>query len=151
MMLVALAIAMGLPPVNTWDMGGGRSWMNPPKLGSECIYSLSCSDKRRKKLWHDFLNETAKSMAVIETAPKGGDPVAMRVLGLMLIGGVGVVHDEGAAIGWFYEAAIRGDAPSMYVLGRAFQDGVGVAPDPKLSAFWLQRAAQHGFTVEQKP
>jgi len=151
-LIVAAALALAAAPTDTWNMGGGRSWMNPPRLPGDCgPYQYPCTPSDGQAFWDHFRKETAKSLAVLETAAKRGDSVSMRLLGYVLIGGVGVEHDEGAAMGWFYEAALRGDAPSMFMLGRGFADGVGVAPDPKLADFWLKRAAEHGFVVEVRP
>jgi TPR repeat protein len=70
----------------------------------------------------------------------------MAQAGYMLLNGIMGPKDEVAAMGWFYEAAIRGHPKAMYALGCAFRDGVGVARDTKLSKYWLNRAAAAHYT-----
>jgi TPR repeat protein len=66
----------------------------------------------------------------------------MRSIGLILLRGEGDVRaDPAAAMGWFYEAALRGDALSMRALADGFEQGVGVGRDPALASFWRERAA----------
>ena len=74
-----------------------------------------------------------------------GDVRAMREYGLRLWQGRGLKRDREAALGWFYEAALRNDAPSMFILGRAFARGEGVGRDLKLADYWTARAFEHGY------
>jgi TPR repeat protein len=77
-----------------------------------------------------------------------GDARAMREYGLLLWQGRQVKRDREAALGWFYEAALRNDAPSMFMLGRAFERGEGVGRDLKLADYWVNRAIDYGFKIE---
>lgn len=84
-------------------------------------------------------------IAWFRQAARRGSTPAMRSLGLIYLRGAdGVRADPAAAMGWFYEAALRDDAQSMYALSRAFEEGVGVEPDAPLARYWLERAAAGG-------
>ena len=145
-MIFTLALLAGMQAAvpDNWQFGGGRSWMNPPALG--CRHDLpGC----REELLKSFQKHTAEGMLNLEAAAKRGNVPAMRLMGHMLLGGVGVEHDPAAAMGWFYEAALRGDRESMLMLGDAFGRGVGVTPDPQLAAFWLDRANRQSLPEER--
>ena len=79
---------------------------------------------------------------------KSGDVRAMRDYGLRLWQGRDVKRDREAALGWFYEAALRNDAPSMFMLGRAFERGDGVGRDLKLADYWTSRAFDNGYRID---
>lgn len=82
------------------------------------------------------------SLAWFQRGARQGSVPSMRSIGLILLRGEGGVQaDPAAAMGWFYEAALRGDALSMRALADGFERGVGVAPDPALASFWRDRAA----------
>lgn len=132
MILAVAAVAMAAQAPNTWQMGGGRTWMSPP-TPQACPRKYPCSPA-------DFRVAMAKGKAMLEAMARGGDVWAMRGLGHMLLNSVGADHDPAGAMGWFYEAAVRGDRESMQMLAIGFRDGLGVDADPKLSKFWLDRS-----------
>jgi TPR repeat protein len=81
------------------------------------------------------------SVAILtKAAREDRDPEAMRAVGVMLASGELLAKDPEAAIGWFYEAALRGDRPAMRLLANAFRTGTGVATDAKLADYWAKRA-----------
>jgi TPR repeat protein len=83
-----------------------------------------------------------QSLAWFQRGARQGSVPSMRSIGLILIRGEGnVPADPAAAMGWFYEAALRGDALSMRALADGFEQGVGVARDPALASYWRERAA----------
>jgi TPR repeat protein len=140
-MLTLAVLLATAAPTDTWHMGGGRAWMTPPKLGKErkeeelFQWFQQCGTKCRDEV-------AAREAARIQERARKGDVRAMRVTGFMLLNGFMLSQDQPAAVGWFYEAAIRNDPVSMFVLGCAFQYGVGVPADQKLATFWRQRAAE---------
>lgn len=85
----------------------------------------------------------------LQKLAKSGDARAMRDYGLLLWQGRQVKRDREAALGWFYEAALRNDAPSMFMLGRAFERGQGVGRDLKLADYWVNRAIDYGFKIKE--
>ena len=85
----------------------------------------------------------------LELQAREGKVKAMRDYGLALWKGEGVHRDREAAVGWFYEAALRNDAASMFILGRAFERGEGVGKDLKLADYWTTRAVEYGYKIEE--
>jgi len=85
----------------------------------------------------------------LERQAREGKVKAMRDYGLALWKGEGVHRDREAAVGWFYEAALRNDAASMFILGRAFERGEGVGKDLKLADYWTTRAVEYGYKIEE--
>ncbi|HTU10288.1 MAG TPA: hypothetical protein VMG08_05250 [Allosphingosinicella sp.] len=91
-----------------------------------------------------------QSLAWFQHGAREGSVPAMRSIGLILLRGEGDVDaDATAAMGWFYEAALRGDGLAMRALADGFQHGVGVAPDARLASYWRERAAT--ARVAQEP
>jgi TPR repeat protein len=83
-----------------------------------------------------------QSLAWFQRGARQGSVPSMRSIGLILLRGEGnVAADPEAAMGWFYEAALRGDSISMRALAEGFERGLGVAPDPQLASYWRERAA----------
>ena len=144
MLILAATLAIAAPPLDTWQMGGGRAWITPPKLGRDRELQDALDSVGPRTTVKEEWEKVAKEVARIQSRAQGGDVTAMRSIGFMLLNGIWVRRDQDAAQGWFYEAALRGDATSMYVLGCGFRLGVGVSPDPKLSQFWLAKAARAG-------
>ena len=131
-----MAAAMTLAQPTALDPMRWRHWTGRP----ECIADVEgCDEYFDKRIMR-------AQVARIEASARQGDVLSMRAFGMLLWRGQWVPKDRGAALGWFYESAIRNDPLSMHMLGRAFQRGEGVAPDPKLAAFWLKRAADRGYT-----
>jgi TPR repeat protein len=135
-----LAIQSNAP--NTWEMGGGRTWMNPPT--ANCQFKIP---KCRPDLGANFHLLVIDSTVFVEAAAKRGYVPAMRQMGYMLFDGNKMQPDQEAAAGWFYEAAIRGDHASMIMLSHAFYNGIGVELDQKLADYWLKRAAGEDIEV----
>ena len=139
MLSVALLLAVA-GPTDTWGMGGGRSWMNPPKMSGDYSrfwgYTRPSAKAQREAELAEF--------AMIQEKARKGDVTSMRVVGYLKLSGLVDYSDPEGAIGWFYEAAIRGDTRSMYVLGCAFEYGVGVSVDPNLARYWHGRAEAFG-------
>jgi TPR repeat protein len=126
---------------------GGRTWLLPAKL-PRCMpsgYCFSLKDLRETKRSREAERLEGQR---IQADARRGDVRAMAQMGFMLLNGIMMPKDEAAAMGWFYEAAIRGEVVSMFALGCAFRDGVGVAADPKISRFWLGRARASGYTTQ---
>jgi TPR repeat protein len=109
-------------------------------------YSGCRSRAYRCGLWALQNRGPREGLPLLRRAARLGSAPAMRVIGHVLLrGGAGVRPDPAAAMGWFYEAALRDDGESMYALALAFDEGVGVGRDPALSRFWLRRAADRGY------
>jgi len=95
--MIVLSVALALAaPIAQWVPGGGQAWIN--ESGHEAANAIR-------------LRRLASS----------GDVLAMRDYGLLLWKGQDVHRDRTAALGWFYEAALRNDPVSMFILGRAFE------------------------------
>jgi TPR repeat protein len=122
MILGLLAFALAAQPSN-WEPGGKTGWTQ------------------------EGISAQADATRLHRLA-KAGDARAMREYGLLLWQGRQVKRDREAALGWFYEAALRNDAPSMFMLGRAFERGEGVGRDLKLADYWVNRAIDYGFKIE---
>jgi TPR repeat protein len=126
-MFVLLA-ALALAPDQTttqWAPGGDRAWT--------------------EQSGHD-----QRAAIQLQKLATSGDVVAMRDYGLLLWKGQTLHRDREAAVGWFYEAALRNDPVSMYILGRAFERGEGVGKDLKLADYWTARAFQAGFNDDKR-
>ena len=84
-----------------------------------------------------------RSLAWFQLGARRGSVPSMRAIGMILLRGEGdVPADPAAAMGWFYEAALRGDGLSMRALAGGFDQGIGVGRDPALASFWRERAAR---------
>ena len=119
--MIVLSAALALAaPIAQWVPGGGQAWID--ESGHEAANAIR-------------LRRLASS----------GDVLAMRDYGLLLWKGQDVHRDRTAALGWFYEAALRKDPVSMYILGRAFDRGEGVGRDLKLADYWTSRAFENGY------
>jgi len=119
--MIVLSVALALAaPIAQWVPGGGQAWIN--ESGHEAANAIR-------------LRRLASS----------GDVLAMRDYGLLLWKGQDVHRDRTAALGWFYEAALRNDPVSMFILGRAFERGEGVGRDLKLADYWTARAFENGY------
>ena len=83
-----------------------------------------------------------QGLAWFQYGARQGSVPSMRSIGLILLRGeANAPADPAAAMGWFYEAALRGDRLSMRALADGFEQGIGVARDPALAAYWRERAA----------
>ena len=118
-LFAALALAPA-QPIAQWAPGGQQAWT--------------------AEAGHGY--GTAIQLQRLATS---GDVLAMRDYGLMLWKGQALHRDREAALGWFYEAALRNDPVSMYILGRAFERGEGVGKDLKLADYWTARAFENGY------
>ena len=98
-----------------------------------------------QQAWIDEAGHEHAIAARLHRLAKSGDVLAMRDYGLLLWKGQNVHRDRTAALGWFYEAALRKDPVSMYILGRAFERGEGVGRDLKLADYWTARAFENGY------
>ena len=103
-----------------------------------------------QQAWIDQAGHEQRTAVQLQRLAASGDVVAMRDYGLLLWKGQSVHRDREAALGWFYEAALRNDPVSMYILGRAFERGEGVGKDLKLADYWTARAFKAGFKDEQR-
>lgn len=119
----------------------GGSWMGSDPRPRNCrTHEYECGVQA-----YNYQGPRSAAAWFQRGARRGSAP-AMRSIGLILLrGDEGVRADPAAALGWFYEAALRGDSMSMYALSRAFEDGVGVERDPAIARFWLERAAARGY------
>ena len=124
LLVAALALAPA-QPIAQWAPGGQQAWID--EAGHE--------------------HATANQLQRLATR---GDVLAMRDYGLLLWKGQGLHRDREAALGWFYEAALRNDPVSMYLLGRAFERGEGVGKDLKLADYWTARAFENGFKSDSR-
>jgi TPR repeat protein len=83
-----------------------------------------------------------QGLAWFQYGAQRGSVPSMRSIGLILLRGeANAPADPAAAMGWFYEAALRGDRLSMQALADGFEQGVGVERDPALASYWRDRAA----------
>lgn len=91
-----------------------------------------------------------RSLSWFQLGARHGSVPSMRTIGMILLRGEGDVRaDPAAAMGWFYEAALRGDGLSMRALADGFEQGVGVDRDPALARYWRDRA--DGTPMAQAP
>jgi len=81
---------------------------------------------------------------VYRVAAEGGDPVAMRVHGLVLRENAAQLSDLKAAMFWLARAAMAEDTIAMTEYGQALAFGIGVPVDRALALSWLERAARKG-------
>jgi TPR repeat protein len=119
MIMLSAALALAAP-IAQWAPGGEQAWIG--------------------EAGHDAANAIR-----LRRLASSGDVLAMRDYGLLLWKGEDVHRDRAAALGWFYEAALRKDPVSMYILGRAFERGEGVGRDLKLADYWTARAFENGY------
>src|SRR5215469_8561007 len=70
-----------------------------------------------------------RALPLLLTAAKADDWEAMRYLGLIYDGGLGVSKDDAQAAKWYRKAADAGDAAAMEALGAMFETGRGVSQD----------------------
>jgi TPR repeat protein len=117
-----------------------------PSGGPPSVGSTGCSRRAFEcgALFYS-LNRDQEGLAWLQYGARHGSAPSMRSIGFILLRGEdGARADPAAAMGWFYEAALRNDAISMLALSRGFERGVGVERDPALARFWLERAARAG-------
>jgi TPR repeat protein len=100
--------------------------------------------------WNSTISREQANAINLEKQAREGQVNAMRDYGLVLWKGQGVRRDREAAVGWFYEAALRNDPASMFMIGRAFERGEGVGKDLKLADYWTTRAVEYGFKIENR-
>src|SRR5438270_5318129 len=92
MLLLPVALALA-GQTNTWDMGGGRTWMNPP----------GCVVRPERCATDDTIGGlTARDLDWLVPAAHTGNVWAMRAFGLLLWRGALVQRDRQSAVGWFY-------------------------------------------------
>jgi len=118
-LLAALALAP-VQPIAQWAPGGQQAWIG------EAGHAQATAGQLQRRA-------------------KSGDVLAMRDYGMLLWKGQDMHRDREAALGWFYEAALRNDPVSMFILGRAFERGEGVGRDLKLADYWTARAFENGY------
>ena len=161
MLLVALALTLPAAPIpvagstrainseqqhfglSSAPVHSARTWLIPPKL-PKCLPNGYCFTAKDLRETDESRRAEKEEWERIQGLARKGDVRQMSRAGYMLLNGIIAPQDEAAAMGWFYEAAVRGDVTSMYALGCGFQDGVGVDKDPKLAAYWQTKAAEHG-------
>ena len=143
-MWILAAAVMFAQPASAVDPFDRDKWRSAMDAGTRCAdHTLSCPAA-------DGDYRLAKADVVrLQTAAQQGDVLAMRAFGLLLWQGQQVRRDREAALGWFYEAALRNDAASMYMLGVAFERGDGVGRDLKLADYWTNRAIQYGYKIPE--
>jgi len=85
-----------------------------------------------------------------QLAAETGDPVAMRIHGLVLRESAVTSSDLSMAMRWLAEAAKAGDTIAMTEFGEALAFGIGVTVDREQALGWLQRAAALGSKKAQE-
>jgi TPR repeat protein len=77
-----------------------------------------------------------------------GNPVAMRVFGILYADGIGVAQDRVAAREWHEKAALAGDSTAMNRLGVMHERGRGgLTQDYVKAREWYEKAAAAGDTI----
>jgi TPR repeat protein len=89
--------------------------------------------------------DPARAAPWVETAARYGSIEAELRFAQMLLDGVGVAKDEGAAFRWFMHAAERGAAEAMNMVGRCYENGWGAAQDLGEAARWYRRSAEADY------
>lgn len=89
--------------------------------------------------------------AIRELKPQAerGDPAAQAKYGLILVKGLGVERDVGAAVQWFRKSAEQGHAEGQYMLGSAYDAGDVGSVDRATAAEWYRKSAEQGFAKAQ--
>ncbi|TCQ05494.1 MULTISPECIES: tetratricopeptide repeat protein [Sphingomonas] len=83
--------------------------------------------------------------AFVREAADAGVAEAQAVYGQMLLDGVGVVADPGAALGWFMKAAAQHHVMALNMVGRCYDLGWGTAVDKARAAECYRIAADRGL------
>ena len=68
----------------------------------------------------------------------------MYSLALLYQQGLGVEHDDTAAIGWLQKAAVVGNIAAYLALGDMYRDGLGVAQDYEMARTTYEKALALG-------
>ena len=81
-------------------------------------------------------------------AARQGDPEAQTMSGLLLHSGLGIIHDQAAALNWLKKAAALNDYDGEVALAAMYQQGAGTAPDATKATFWINKAQQQKAAAE---
>ena len=143
--LAALATAAFASPASAQMLGqahaNGYSGQGPAPTGDLGLSSCRARAFQCGVTAYDIYG-VRRSLAWFQYGARQGSVPSMRSIGLILLRGEGnAPADPAAAMGWFYEAALRGDRLSMRALADGFEQGVGVDRDPALASYWRERAA----------
>jgi len=100
-MILTLTIAatMAASPPASWQMGGGQTWVNPPGRAGCTQERFTCAANAFRQ------DDMATTIAELQIAAREGDARAMKALGLMLRGGIGVAANRELGEYWLRRAA----------------------------------------------
>lgn len=85
-----------------------------------------------------------RSLVLGLQAARGGDTMAMSLLGVCFQNGLGVPKDAAEAVKWYRKAADAGDTRAMHDLGVCYANGEGVTADEAEAVAWYLKAAEGG-------
>ena len=122
--------------------GGAAATLPPPP---ETIAPMTAS--AHQAALHDLQVHqaaTGGSVAGLQTAAAGGNPVAQGLLGDMYALGERVPHDPAEAARHYHAAALAGYASAQTNLGDLYENGDGVPRDQAMANRWYAVAAAQG-------
>jgi TPR repeat protein len=93
------AAAIVAPQLETYRVGGGQAWINPPGIRPCMRERFTCAAIAFRQ------GDPETAVAELQTAVNEGDVRAMRALGLMLRSGIGVPADPQLGEYWLRRAA----------------------------------------------
>lgn len=88
--------------------------------------------------------EHAQAWGMFMPLAEAGDPVAQRMIGVMLAEGNGRTRDFASAMQWFRRSANQGNAESMLHIAIMYEHGQGVTADPRQAFSYTLAAAESG-------
>jgi len=91
----------------------------------------------------------AQALASLKSQAEGGEPVAQREWGLILLEGRLLQGDLERAVGWLHRAAQAEDARAQAVYGELFLLGKGVNVHAPTAIDWLKQGAQKDDPLAQ--
>lgn len=110
-----------------------------PKQSNEMIQGCKHINKKEYK----------KAKAILDTADKKGDSVAMKTIGLMYINGHGVKKDYAQAMRYFKKSYEYGNINAAYDVGVMYKNGEGVKVDREKARKYYLIAAKNDYGLAQ--
>jgi|SRR5215212_5962556 TPR repeat protein len=93
------AASLAVPQLETYRVGGGQAWLNPPGVRPCTQEHFTCAAIAYRQ------GDAQAAVAELQTAAGEGDVRAMRALGLMLRSGIGAPADPQLGEYWLSRAA----------------------------------------------
>jgi TPR repeat protein len=93
------AAALAVPQLETYRVGGGQSWINPPGRARCTQERFTCAAIAFRQ------GDAEAAVEELQIAVGEGDPRAMQALGLMLRSGIGVPADPQLGEYWLRRAS----------------------------------------------